>query len=150
MNTQSADAFQKAFQKRHECCRALLELSYEQHDCITNNDTTRLLEVLASKQRILTVYQDLREQHPHLADQWKQCRHAVPQEIQLECDQMLEQSEALLGELIDHEQRCSEKLTASKLETERQLRMVTAGAAAHNSYQEEHFSTQPQHLDINQ
>ena len=147
---QSETDYLAAFQKRHEYCRVLLELSCEQKTCIEQTNTTELLEVLNRKQRILDEYQKLRDDQPQLAEHWKSVRDSFSPQTRTVCDSFLEETESMFYQLLDNEKHCTEELTEQKTNTEAQLRRVTAGAAAHHSYQDDNLNTSPQHLDINQ
>ena len=141
--------FLQAFQIRHEYSRLLLELSKEQQKCIDESDTTKLLEVLSQKQRVVDEYVNMRNQQPNLAKDWKAVRNSFDQQSRQKCDHFLEQAEAMFLQLMTSEKECTQQLTEQKNKTEQQLRTVTAGVAAHHSYHDEQVVNAPKHLDIN-
>lgn len=137
------------FGTRHECCRALLQLSRRQRDLIAADDYTQLLAVLGQKQRLLGRLDELNRQHPDLRQQWRARRDSLPAAERQRCEHLLAEMEQMLAALTEEERESTDLLAARRDETQRQLHEIACGTEVHQAYRDE-IRSPHRRLDVGQ
>ena len=140
--------FLRAFEARRDCCRALLTLARKQQESIAAEDYTRLLALLAQKQRVLGALDALGRERPTLRDDWRRLRDGAPAAARGACERVLEESESLLAEVLAEERSSTDDLTRRRDETQRRLQELSAGTRAHEAYRDALGPDSHRHLDI--
>lgn len=126
--------FQAAFQTRHACCQALLELSRQQGALIAAEDYDEFTTLLTSKQALIDYLGQLNGETLELQRTWPEKRDQLSSEERRRCEQLLADTEALLAELLEAEQFSSRQLVERRDQTTRELQSVAAGAQAQDAY----------------
>lgn len=142
--------FLRVFRTQHNLCRALLELSRGQADLIDAENYPELMTVLTSKQALL---QDL--EHHSRADQavwktWSEQRGGLAPDARETCEQVLAETQDLLRQLTDCEQRCTQVLTSKHQQTATELKTLSEGAQTLSAYESEQPQSLKRTLDIDQ
>ena len=137
------------FKTRREYCRSLLQMSQEQLGLVENNDYTQLLELLGRKQRLLGRLHELSGTHADVWTHWSELRGTIAPELRKECECVLEESEQLLAEVLDHEKAGTTILTEHRDATQRQLETVSQGVEVHEAYRDNVVQTTHRRLDVN-
>lgn len=142
--------FADLFRKRRDQFSALLGYSRRQSDLIQADDYTELLVVLGQKQGILSRIDEINKQFPGLQDQWRQWRDHLDADTRDTCDRLLDETERILAELIEHEQASTVRLTERRNATQRQLEAVSEGSRVHQAYRDAVPPATHRHLDVDQ
>ncbi|MGC3965794.1 MAG: hypothetical protein QM775_00015 [Pirellulales bacterium] len=126
---------------KHECLTLLRVLGLRQRELIDAGEMTRLLELLAEKQRTIHTLQ----QTEQALDPFRQedpAGRAWPSEAQrLHCAGLVSRCDALLAEVLECERLCEEMLRGRRDETARQLSDVQTVGAVHGAYTASNVST---------
>lgn len=120
--------------RKHDCLVEVCELGRQQHELVESGDMTRLLGLLAVKQRSLGELHELeRELDPYRRQDPAQRVWSSDGE-RLKCASLADQSAQLLAEVLDNEKRCEEALRERRDETARQLAVVQTAGMARGAY----------------
>ena len=128
------EEFRSLFQRRHEYARLLLELSNKQQTLIDEGEFSDLIELLLRKQTVLDELQAISQTDPPLLEQWKEKRDSLSGTHRQQCEQWLAQSEEVLAELMDLEQRCTSQLQHKRQATQSQLEAVSSTIHLQDAY----------------
>ena len=150
MSAANARDFLDTFTARREQCRALLELSRQQHELISNNDYDKLLVVLGQKQRILGRLDEMKTRHDDFVVQWKLHRGALDPETRDDCDHILAETETILVELIGEENDSTKQIVRRRDAAHSQLRLLGEGQRVNHAYHDSLAPATNRHLDVNQ
>lgn len=119
---------------KHECLTQLHGLGLRQRQLIETGEMTRLLEVLAEKQRVIVRLQEVE----HGLDPF---RHDDPtgrrwsgEAERLHCAALVHRCEKLLEEVLNCEKTCEEALRNRRDDAARQLASVQTAGAVHGAY----------------
>jgi hypothetical protein len=123
-----------AFQTRHACCRALLELSRQQATLIAAEDYAELIEILNSKQALIDHLGRLAGDQQALQLAWRRERDALPADDRARCDAILEETETLLAALLSEDETSSRQLVSRRDVTQRELQSLAVGVQAQEAY----------------
>ncbi len=130
----SGEQFRGIFQRRHEYARLLLELSNKQQRLIEEGEYSGLIELLLRKQTVLDELQAISQTDPPLLEQWMKKRDSLSGVHRQECEQWLAQSEKILAELMDLEQRCTSQLQQKRETTESELEAIASTIHLQDAY----------------
>jgi hypothetical protein len=121
---------------KHDCLLQLRDLGRRQQELIDAGDLTRLLSLLADKQRAIGELHDVERQlDPYRAED-PASRVWTGEAERVRCASLTDQSARLLAEILDGEKRCEESLRKRRDETAAQLSVVQAAGAARGAYAE--------------
>ena len=140
----------QAFTSRRQCFAELLELSREQFRLIDEDDYTRLLRILGSKQRIIGRLEEIGKTYPRLGQEWKTRRDRLSTATRRACDETLAATDAMLAEIMEQERISTEHLARRREETRLQLQSVAAGAHAQTAYRDSLAPVTHRLLDVGQ
>lgn len=129
-----AQDFLTAFQLRHACCRALLELSRQQAGRIADDNFTELTEILQSKQALIDHLGQLADEQQPLRTAWPLQRDGLSAADRERCESILADTEALLAVLLNEERSSSTQLTIRRDATQRELQTLAVGVQAQEAY----------------
>jgi hypothetical protein len=130
----------RLFKVRKATFAELLRLSESQWDLIVDDNYEGLLDVLGAKQRLLGRMEELTTAYPAIVDRWRGARDALESTVRHECEQLLETTERILGQLNERERHCGTELERRRNLTRGELQRVTGGMEAAGAY---HDSTAP-------
>lgn len=150
MPAMSAPEFLNIFKSRREYCQALLELSSQQSELIAGDHFEQLLTLLGQKQRLLARLDELRARQPELWQQWRVERAAMEPDLRDDCEHVLAETEAILADLVQHENSSTEFLTDRRDKTRQKLQTASQGSEVHSAYRDGMAPTTHRHLDIDQ
>ena len=120
--------------RKHDCLVEIRELGRQQQGFIDSGDMTRLLGLLAVKQRSLGELHDLeRELDPYRREDPAERVWSGDAE-RMRCASLADQSAQLLAEVLESEKRCEEALRQRRDETAKQLAVVQTAGMARGAY----------------
>ncbi len=129
--TQLADLIQR----KHDVLAQLCAIGRRQQEIVELGETTLLLELLAGKQKMIALLQQLeRELAPFHAEDPDRRDWASPAARE-ECAQLAAECNHLLAEVVELERQSAELLTARRNDVAAQLRQVHTASQARNAYQ---------------
>jgi FlgN protein len=134
---------------RRKHCRDLLELSRRQNRVIDSGDYPQLMSILAQKQRILGRLDEIKRRYPDLGRQWSALRISGPAAIRSDCETIINETEAILAELLQTENEGAEQLSRRREATRRQLEGISEGVRVNESYRDNLAPMNHRFLDIN-
>jgi hypothetical protein len=149
MSAANVSDFLETFTARREQCRALLELSRQQHELIGNDDYDRLLVVLGQKQRILVRLEEMKTRHDDFVTQWKSHRGTLDPETRDDCDHILAETETILLELIGEENDSTKQIIRRRDAAHSQLRLLADGQHVNRAYHDSLAPATNRYLDVN-
>jgi len=144
---QLAAEFLKTFADRRQCFAELFELSKQQMRLVDTDDYTQLLKLLGGKQQIISRLEAIGKGRPRLWDDWKAERDRLAPAARHACEKTLEETEALLAELLEHERTSTENLSRRRDQTARELRDVASGTRVNQAYRDTLAPVTHRHLD---
>ncbi|QDT27452.1 hypothetical protein Enr10x_27690 [Gimesia panareensis] len=142
--------YPKLFAVRLEYSRALLKLSLQQQDLIQQDDYTSLLDVLGQKQRLLGQLDQYTRQLPQLWEKWKTDRDRLPAEQRETCEAILQESEAILSELLQNEDTSTQSMIHRRDQTRQQLQSLNQGGKVSEAYRDSLAPVTHRHLNVDQ
>lgn len=120
--------------RRHDCLSQLHVLSGRQLELIEQEDMTKLLGVLAAKQRLLGELQQLeRSLDPFRGQSPDERRWRTP-EARRRCAELIAQSEALFAEILEREKEGEEQMQHRRDQTASRLQGVRTATQARRAY----------------
>jgi hypothetical protein len=119
---------------KHDCLLQLRELGRRQQDLIDAGDMTRLLSLLADKQRAIGELHDVERLLDPFRSQNPAARVWSGEAERIRCSSLADQSARLLAEVLDVEKRCEESLRRRRDDAAAQLSVVQAAGAARGAY----------------
>jgi hypothetical protein len=121
--------------QRRRLLEGLAALGARQGQLLDDGDTTTLLELLATKQRLIVALGHVeRSLDPHRSDEPGQ-RQWASERQRAECAEDLRVGSALLTEVLDRERDHEQRASARRDEVARQLAAVRTAHAAASAYQ---------------
>ncbi|MFH1301105.1 MAG: hypothetical protein ABIK07_08585 [Planctomycetota bacterium] len=148
-STQKID-YPKLFSVRLEYSRALLRLSIQQQDLIDQEDYSGLLDVLGKKQRLLGQLDQYTRQLPTLWEHWKSDRVGLSAEQRETCEEILNESEAVLSRLLKNEDTSTQSMVDRRDRTKQQIQSLNQGERVGEAYRDSLATTTHRHLNIDQ
>jgi hypothetical protein len=147
--TQTLD-YPKLFAVRLEYSKALLKLSLRQQELIQEEDYTSLLDVLGQKQRLLGQLDQYTSQLPRLWEKWQADRAQLPGELRETCETILQESEAVLAQLLQNEDTSTKSMVVRRDQTRQQLQSLNQGGKVGEAYRDSLAPVTHRHLNIDQ
>lgn len=112
----------------------LRDLSRRQSHLITDGEMQRLLSVLSAKQTLLKELQKVQKKLEPFRAQDPESRRWRTTEDRDRCRQLVERSEALLGEIMVVEKQCESEMVRRRDQAVAQLQNVNSSAEATRAY----------------
>lgn len=106
---------------RREYSKALLHLSHEQKQLIEQDQIAELIQLIAKKQRVIGLLNDLGKAYGGMSVWWRMTRHELSDEMRADCERVIAQTESILAETLACEQSGTDVLTERRNETQREL-----------------------------
>jgi len=106
---------------RREYSKALLHLAQEQQILIEQDRLTDLIQVIAKKQRVIGLMDDLGQAHSGLGVWWRLTRDSLPTETRSRCEAIITETERLLAQTLAQEQSGTDVLSERRNDTQREL-----------------------------
>tara|TARA_R110002095_G_scaffold202889_2_gene184629 strand:+ start:1433 stop:1885 length:453 start_codon:yes stop_codon:yes gene_type:complete len=148
-STQKID-YHKLFSVRLEYSRALLKLSIQQQELIDQEDYSGLLDVLGKKQRLLGQLDQYTRQLPKLWEHWKCERDQLSAEQRESCEEILQESEAVLSRLLTNEDTSTQCMVDRRDRTKHQIQSLNQGERVGEAYRDNLATVTHRHLNIDQ
>ena len=123
-----------ALSQKRDCCRALIKLANQQHALILSGDLGALMEVLATKQRVMGRMEEVQRRLVSFREGPQSWRDRLDSEVEGQCQGVLEETEQLLADLLGIEKQCEQKLICLREEAVEQLRQTDAGRQLNRAY----------------
>ena len=145
--------YSELFRFRRDRLSALLQLSQQQMGLIERDDYSELLAVLGRKQRLLGELDELNRRNPQWATLWRTDREQLAGDERAVCEQVLDETQALLAELTTCEQSSTAVLSQRRETTGRQLSAASHGPRVQRAYFDSERSPsaeRPHLLDVGQ
>jgi len=128
--------------RKHVVLVELCDVGRRQKDIVERGDTATLLKLLATKQTMIAVLQQVeRELVPFHADDPETRTWTSPEE-RTQCAQQAAECNRLLQEIVELERHCAERMTTRRNEVAAQLQQVNAAGQARDAYEANRFSNQ--------
>lgn len=131
MNT---DLLAELIDKKHHVLEQLRQLSRRQTELIDQGDMTRLIRLLAAKQKLLGDLQSLESELHPFRDEDPESRQWRTPDARARCRQTAERCEALLGEIMLIEKQSESELTQRRDTVAAQLQGAHAASHATRAY----------------
>jgi flagellar biosynthesis/type III secretory pathway chaperone len=121
--------------RKHAVLVELRDVGHHQRQIVDRGETTALLELLAAKQSMIAMLQDVeRELAPFHAEDPE--RRAWPSaEDRARCAALAADCNQMLAEVVELERASAERLTARRNEVAAQLRQVYTAGQARDAYE---------------
>lgn len=120
--------------KKHQVLKQLCKVAHQQLEIANQNDVSTLLQLLASKQQLITdlqcVEHDLRPHHKESPEQ----RQWHSENERAACRQQAHECKTLLNEIIQLEIQSGDRMTARRDEAHTQSKQVYTSTQAHTAY----------------
>lgn len=140
--------FSRIFTAHRECCRQMLELSRRQIRLIEEDDYTQLLTLLGKKQKLLTRLEEFSKHRPQIRELWKSTRDSLDVESRRQCEELLDDTEALLADLTQQEQSSTDRLEKRRCSVQQELSNISAGGRVNEAYRETLAPATHRRLDV--
>jgi hypothetical protein len=132
---QSTLVLTELIRKKHQVLVQLREIGRRQTDLVTSGETSALLKLLATKQKLITGLQELEGKlRPFYAEHPDSRVWSSPAE-RATCAQMANECNTLLEQIVSLEKLGAEKMAARKREVAEQLQQAHAAAHVRSAYQ---------------
>lgn len=142
--------YSKLFSIRLEYSKTLLKLSVQQQDLINQDDYTGLLDVLGTKQRLIGQLDQYTRQLPTLWENWSRDREQLSAGQREACEQILNESEEVLGLLLKNEDTSTQCMVERCDQTKQQIQSLNQGGKVGEAYRDSLAPVTHRHLNIDQ
>lgn len=106
---------------RREYSKALLHLAQEQQLLIEREQLDDLIQLIAKKQRVIGMMNELGQAQGGLGVWWRLTRDSMPTAIRSQCEGVIAETEKLLAATLAEEQSGTDVLSARRDDTQREL-----------------------------
>jgi len=135
MSNLSTTHLAELIRRKHDVLAQLCEVGRRQQEIVERGETAALLQLLAAKQNMITVMQQVeRELAPHHGED-PTARVWASAEARADCARQAEECNRLLAEIVELERRSAERMTVRRNEVAAQLRQVYAAGQARHAYE---------------
>lgn len=107
--------------RRREFARAMLELSRKQRELISQRQFSELVQLIAQKQQVLEHLTELGQAFGGIVAHWKSVRDQMDSALRAEHQQVIDETEALLAQIMEIEQQGTTELAQHRDETRKKL-----------------------------
>ena len=134
MTTMDTEILADAIREKHRCLVQLRDMGRRQLELIDVGNMTGLLDVLAAKQRTLSLLQGIERRLEPFRNQAPETRRWPAPEARAACAEQLRQCEALLSEIVCQEKFSESVLVRRRDEAAERLRGVNLAGQARGAY----------------
>ncbi len=131
---------------RREYSKALLHLAQEQQLLIEQDQLTELIQLIAKKQRIIGMMNELGHAQGGIGVWWRLTRDSLPTETRSQCEAVIADTEKLLAATLAQEQSGTDFLSMRREDTQREL--MELGEVVQERRQRATRAPAPQLLDV--
>ncbi len=134
MSTLPTKHLAELIHRKHEVLAQLCDVGRRQKEIVERGETTALLQLLAAKQNMITLMQQVeRELAPYHGED-PDARVWASAEVRAHCAQQAAECNRLLAEIVELERHSAEQMTVRRNEVAAQLRQVYAAGQARHAY----------------
>ncbi len=144
---QQSERLAELIERRHRYLTLMRDLGLEQSALIDSGEMTRLLRVLAGKQRVMMELERVERELDPFRPQTAEERQWRSLELRDRCRRQIEESKALLAEIVAQEKQGEGELQRRRDEAAERLAGAHFAHQAHAAYQSQPSSTVSQ-LDL--
>lgn len=131
----STAALTDLIRRKHDVLAQLCAIGRRQQEIVERGETTTLLELLAGKQKMIALLQQLeRELAPYHADD-PDARDWPTTAAREQCAQLAADCNRLLAEVVELERQSAERMTVRRNDVAAQLRQAHTASQARSAYQ---------------
>ena len=147
MNESDTDLLAELVARKRECLLKLRAMVGKQLELAAGGNVAALLDILASKQRVIVRLQDVEEAlSPFRGQEPNQRRWRLPQ-VRERCAEQLAECETLLEQILAEEKQSETEMVHRRDETARQLQGAHQAGRARGAYTAESQSV-PRQIDL--
>ena len=147
--TLETDRLAELILQKYQVLKQLNDLARQQADLITHGDMSKLLTLLATKQRLLIQVQGLERSLNPFRQQDPEKRQWRTTQVRQQAAEAANRCEILLSEIMMIEQQSEAEMVKRRDSTEQQLQAVNRATHARHAYVQK-SSRQPGRLDVTQ
>ena len=114
--------------------RQLRELAQKQTTLVATGDAEMLLGVLAGRQRLINRLNTISEQLEPLRADWQNIAASLPKSQRQQAQGLIEDVQAILGEILACDQRDTETLSEQKEKISQDIRKASLGKRMNRAY----------------
>ena len=133
-STSEADQLLQLMSQQRDLYRSLHELSSQQQTVIAEGRTEDLLTLLSQRQRLVDQLTSINRQIAPLRDRMSEIAAAAPEALRQQLRSLVDEVQAMLQSIIDHDEQDRKALEASKAQVGKELAKVRTAPAAVNAY----------------
>ncbi|MDZ4820979.1 MAG: hypothetical protein SGJ20_18595 [Planctomycetota bacterium] len=145
MNFNDTKHLSRQMEQKHDLLVQLRDLGLMQIELIKRGDMSRLLKVLAAKQRLIPILQSIDRELDPFRNQDPQARQWETTADRQQCAQNAAQCEELLQAIVEQERESEARMTVRRDEVATQLQGMHNTAAVHQAYHDDNL---PQHNQL--
>lgn len=134
MTPLETDTLAGLIQRKRDYLQSLRDMGKRQMEFVADGEMTRLLDVLAAKQRVLNDLQRVERALDPFRDQDPATRHWRNAEARANCARLLDECERLLRETVEQERQSEAALTVRRDEAAVRLQGAHAAGRARGAY----------------
>lgn len=135
MPTHSTNLLSDLIHRKHAVLVELRDVGLRQRDVVDRGETTALLELLAAKQSMIALLQQVERDLAPFHEDDPDARIWLSIEDRQRCAQQSAECGELLAEIVDLERASAERLTARRNDVAAQLRQVYSAGQARSAYE---------------
>lgn len=135
MPTRSTNLLADLVHRKHAVLVELRDVGRRQRDVVDRGETTALLELLAAKQSMIALLQQVERDLAPFHDDDPDERVWLSSEERQRCAQEAADCSQLLAEIVDLERASAERLTERRNDVAAQLRQVHTAGQARSAYE---------------
>jgi flagellar biosynthesis/type III secretory pathway chaperone len=129
--TQLADLIRR----KHAVLMQLCEVGRRQKDVVERGETTALLELLAAKQTMITLLQQVERDLAPFQSEHPDARVWESAEARVRCAAQAAECNQLLAAVVELERHCAEQMTVRRNDVAAQLKQVVTAGQARSAYE---------------
>ena len=148
MTAAAIESLFDALSQKRDCCRALVSLAKRQRVQISAGDLGPVLEVLATKQRVMGRMDEIQRRLTCFSQGPQSWREGIDRQQQRRCQSVLDETERLLADLLEIEKHCEEELVRFREAAAEQLRNTDAGRQLNRAYLDETAAPTNRFVDL--
>jgi hypothetical protein len=135
MPTQSTTILAELIRRKHDVLVQLCDVGRRQRDFVARGETTALLQLLAAKQSMISLLQQVETELAPFHAEDPDARAWRSVEDRERCARQAAECNRLLAEIVELERHSAERLTERRNEVAAQLRQVHAAGQARHAYE---------------
>lgn len=135
--------------QQRDVYRRLLELSESQHAAVGCDEPESLLRVLGQRQQLIAQLTEINTLLEPYRSRWDELREGLSPAQRLEVSELVEQVQALLGQILQQDETDSRALQRRTEEVRQEAAAASTGRRVHNAYAAQSYGagTAPRYID---